>query len=408
MKPASAARWGAILSLGLAASAAEIPFAERYWISGQINSITQFHPAFRSPYAGENSLRASPEQATSRVMTLYTGFRVTRSTEVLVDFESAGGSGIGNGVGLAGYTNLDVMRNPLLGSKPYAARFMVRQIIPLSREIKEGTAGPLGLAPTLPVRRMEVRFGKLSTPDFFDVNSVASDSHLQFMNWTVDNNGAYDYAANQGYTYGALVEYYDRNWAIRFMEATMPTVANGLELDLELDEARVGEPGMGTEPGPATGARGAIRLLMFANHAMMGSYRQAIDNFLSGRTPDRPDVAAARQQTRVKYGFGLNLEQQLTAHCRVFARAGWNEGRYESFAYTEVNQTMAAGAQWSGAAWKRRADKVGVAAVVEWDFRRSPALPGTRRHWLAAGRWETQLRPRTDPGSLLHLEPGAQ
>ena len=114
---------------------------------------------------------------------------------------------------------------------------------------------------------------------------------------------------------------------------------------------------MGTEPGPC---------------------RRAIDNFLSGRTPDRPDVAAARQQTRVKYGFGLNLEQQLTAHCRMFARAGWNEGRYESFAYTEVNQTMAAGAQWSGAAWKRRADKVGVAAA--WN-----AISGDHRRYLELG-----------------------
>jgi len=30
-------------------------------------------------------------------------------------------------------------------------------------------------------------------PDFFDVNSVGSDSHLQFTNWTIDNNGAWDY-----------------------------------------------------------------------------------------------------------------------------------------------------------------------------------------------------------------------
>jgi high affinity Mn2+ porin len=119
-------------------------------------------------------------------------------------------------------------------------------------------------------------------------------------------------------------------------------------------------------------------VLMFANHARMGSYRQAIDNFLSGRTPDRPDIAATRQGTRVKYGFGLNLEQQLTAHCRVFARAGWNEGRYESFAYTEVNQTAAAGAQWSGTAWKRRADKAGIAAV--WN-----SISGDHRRYLELG-----------------------
>ena len=50
----------------------------------------------------------------------------------------------------------------------------------------------------------------MSTVDFFDLNPVGSDSHLQFMNWTVDNNGAYDYAADtRGYTLGAVVEYAD-------------------------------------------------------------------------------------------------------------------------------------------------------------------------------------------------------
>ena len=49
--------------------------------------------------------------------------------------------------------------------------------------------------------------------DFFDTNSVGSDSHLQFMNWTVDNNGAYDYAANtRGYTWGASGAKKERQW----------------------------------------------------------------------------------------------------------------------------------------------------------------------------------------------------
>ena len=30
----------------------------RFWISGQINNILQWHPTFRAKYRGENSLRA--------------------------------------------------------------------------------------------------------------------------------------------------------------------------------------------------------------------------------------------------------------------------------------------------------------------------------------------------------------
>ncbi len=69
-----------------------------------------------------------------------------------------------------------------------------------------------GLATSLPARRLEFRVGKMGLVDFFDTNTYGTDSHLQFLNWTVDNNGAYDYAANtRGYTDAAIIEY-DDHW----------------------------------------------------------------------------------------------------------------------------------------------------------------------------------------------------
>src|SRR5215471_19660068 len=101
------------------------------WVSGQINIIHQQHPSFFAKYSGENSLKSEREKATSSVMTLYTGLEVTKSTEIFADIESAGGRGISDALGLAGFTNLDVVRNPELGATPYLARIMLRQIIPL-------------------------------------------------------------------------------------------------------------------------------------------------------------------------------------------------------------------------------------------------------------------------------------
>ena len=109
---------------------------------------------------------------------------------------------------------------------------MLHQTIPLSHEYIDSAKGPLALATRVPARRLEIRVGKMSTVDFFDLNGVGSDSHLQFMNWTADNNGAYDYAADtRGYTYGLVMKYYDKKWAARFGEMLMPTVANGIKLD---------------------------------------------------------------------------------------------------------------------------------------------------------------------------------
>ena len=121
---------------------------------------------------------------------------LARDTEIFVDIESAGGHGISEALGLAGFTNLDVVRNPTLGENPYLARFLVRQIIPLSSEQMKAERAVHSLSTSLPARRLEIWAGKFGIVDFFDLNSVGNDSHLQFLNWTVDNNGGYDYAAN--------------------------------------------------------------------------------------------------------------------------------------------------------------------------------------------------------------------
>jgi hypothetical protein len=336
----------------------------RFWISGQINTIFQWHPSFKAEYSGDNSLRSQSENATSRVLTLYTGVQLTRRTEILLDVESAGGRGISDALGLAGFTNLDVVRNPTLGSKPYLARFMIHQIIPLGKETTDAKRGPFSLPTKLPARRLEIRAGRFSMADFFDVNSVGSDSHLQFMNWTVDNNGGYDYAADtRGYTVGLMVEYQDRNWGVRFAEALMPKVANGINLEWNLHRAHSENLEGEVRQNFISGRAGVLRLLTYRNHANMGSYQEASENFRTGRT-SVPNITAHDPQTRIKYGFGVNYEQEVTKQFRFFGRYGWNEGRHESFAYTEVNNTVQSGGDLKGDSWRRKLDKVGFAFVT--------------------------------------------
>src|ERR1700719_4226580 len=203
----------------------------RFWLSGQINFIFQTHPDFHANYSGPNSLSPQYEKATSRVMTLYTGGRLNHSTEILVDIEEPGGQALSTGLGLAGNTDLDIVRNPSLSKAPYLARGMIHKVFAFSEDKVENERNALSLFDELPRRRLEVRFGKFSMVDFFDVNSVGSDTRFQFTNWTVDNNGAYDYAADtRRYTIGVIADYEDRNWGVRFAEALMPKVANGIDL----------------------------------------------------------------------------------------------------------------------------------------------------------------------------------
>jgi hypothetical protein len=341
----------------------------RWWISGQVNVVFQAHPDFHALYSGPNSLSAQHEHATSRVLTLYTGYELTKHTEVLFDLESAGGKGLSNALGMAGFTNVDVVRNPALGSKPYIARVMIHQVFDLGKKAKnekeeDNERTPTALFTRLPRRRLELRFGKMSVADYFDVNSVGSDSHLQFLNWTAVNDGAYDYAADtRGYTLAAMAEYEDSKWGVRFAEALMPKVANGPALDADLLRARAENIEFEFRPELLRERKTIIRALSFINHANMGSYRQAIEAFLAGTDP-RPIIEAHRQQGRIKYGFGFNMEQELSKTVRVFGRLGWNEGQNESYAYTEVDQETEAGADWRLERWKRPVDKIGVAFIT--------------------------------------------
>ncbi|HET9285621.1 MAG TPA: carbohydrate porin [Candidatus Angelobacter sp.] len=335
----------------------------RWWISGQVNTIFQAHPDFHALYSGPNSLSAQGEHATSRVLTLYTGFQINKRTEILFDLESAGGRGISDALGLAGFTNVDVVRNPTLGAAPYVARAMVHRVFALSSKEEDAERTPLSLLTKQPERRLELRAGKMSLADYFDVNSVGSDSHLQFLNWTAVNNGAYDYAADtRGYTFAAMAEYEDRNWGVRFGEALMPKVANGPNLDADILRARSENIEFEFRPELLPERHTVLRLLSYVNHANMGSYREAINSFLAGVDP-QPNILAHRKQGRIKYGFGFNGEQELTKTCRAFARLGWNEGKNESFAYTEVDQAVEIGADYRLERWRRPADKIGLAFI---------------------------------------------
>jgi len=120
-----------------------------------------------------------------------------------------------------------------------------------------------------------------------------------------------------------------------------------------------------------------VRALGFVNHANMGNYREAIDGYLSGKDAV-PDVSLYRRQGTVKYGFGLNAEQELSRVWRAFARVGWNEGANESYAYTEIDRTAEIGGDYRGKRWHRPEDKAGAAFVVN-------GISGDHRRYLALG-----------------------
>jgi high affinity Mn2+ porin len=341
------------------------PSEGRFWISGQMNFIFQANLPFYAEYSGAHSFQPYYEHAISHVLTLYTGMQLTQSTEILADAEDAGGLGLSGVVGIAAFPNLDATRDATLSGAPYLARLMIHQVIPLSPSRTEAARGPLSTFSTLPTRRIEVRIGKFAMTDFFDTNSVGGDSHLQFMNWAVDQNGGYDFTADpRGYTWGVTAEYQSPRWGLRFAEALLPGPKNGDNLEWNLRKANTSNVEFELHRGFLKKKDGILRVLSYVNNGNMGIYQYANEQYLAGKVP-LPDLADHQQWVTAKYGFGVNFEQVLSSNILVYGRFGWNNGKTESWSFTEVDQTFSGGIGAIGRLWKRRYDRAGMAFVSD-------------------------------------------
>lgn len=350
----------------------------RYWLSGQANFIYQTNPPFYAAYSGKNSFVNSYDKATSRVLTLYTGMRLNESLEVIADVEESGGAALSKALGIAGFPDLDVVRNPFLSKAPYLARGMIVKVIGLSDEKIENERTALSLFGEVPRRRLEIGFGKFGMVDFFDLNSVGSDSHFQFMNWSTCQNGAYDFAADtRGYTVGFIVDYEDKNWGLLFGEGLMPKVANGMDLVWKIWQAHADNFQFELRRGVIPKQAGIVRLLAYTNYANMGIYTNAVEQYEQGLVP-APEITDHPWQITRKYGFGINLEQNLSSNLTAFGRFGWNNGKTESFAYTEIDETFSGGLGANGGLWHRRHDRAGIAFATN-------AISKDHQRYLADG-----------------------
>jgi carbohydrate-selective porin OprB len=192
-----------------------------------------------------------------------------------------------------------------------------------------------------------VTVGKLAANDLFDTNAFAGSPRTQFMNWSLFNAPAWDFAADtRGYTRGLAVELHQERWALAFGRFQMPTEANGNQLDSDFAHAHADnlQLTLSPEQGPV------IRVLAFANRARMGDYATALRDAAALGLGAPPEVQASRSPGRVKRGWVLNAEQPLDPEraSGLFLRLGWNDGRTESFAFTEADRSASFGGQGRG------------------------------------------------------------
>jgi carbohydrate-selective porin OprB len=114
----------------------------------------------------------------------------------------------------------------------------------------------------------------------------------------------------------------------------------------------------------------------YLNHTNSGNYADAIR--LAEQTGGTPDVTATRRVGTLKYGFGVNLEQELTEDIGIFTRLGWNDGKTESFAFTAIDRLASGGVSITGTRWRRPFDTAATALTVS-------GISGVHAVYLARG-----------------------
>lgn len=350
-------------------------------LGGQFNFVYQNVPPFHSPYEGPNSFQPTRGQDwkdATQTYGVYLGSQILPTLQAYLDLELFRGNGVSNGTGLAGFVNGDVIRagSSDLPKTPYIARLFLRYYVPLSTETEKVDRAMDQLPGVQPVGRWEIKAGRLTLTDDFDLNRYANNNRTQFLNYNFLFNTAWDYAADtRGYSYGITTALYQPRWRLAFGVFMEPNTVNGANYDwLNLQEL-----GYNLELTLKPNNAGTlIRLLTYFNEARMGNYNAALAQ--GQATSTTPSLFNVEKQGGTKFGFAVNFEQPLAddGETGIFGRLGWNDGTHESWAYVESDRHASLGMQINGVHWGRKEDYVGLAYGVN-------GLSSQHKDYLAAG-----------------------
>lgn len=353
--------------------------AEDWNAKFQSTYIWQHKAGLKAPYSGPLSLSPQPENTYTFTATAALGKRLWEGGEFYFDPEFTQGVPLSNLTGLGGFYNGEITRASGAKLIHYKVRLFMRQTWGLGG-IQEAQHSAMNqLAGMVDKNRVVLTAGFLPPLDIFDDNTYAHDPRTQFMNWCNMTHCAFDYAADaRGNSWGIVLEYYHADWVLRAGQFMQPRVANQLPLDyqffvhhgqnLELEHAH-----------EIAGQPGKLRLLAWRNTERMGSFADAMasPNFAAANAAGIPATSTVEKEA-TKYGFGFNVEQAITPEIGLFSRAMWQDGRYETYAFTEAHRSASLGASLNGNLWGRERDTFGIAEMRN-------AISGVFRQYLAAG-----------------------
>ena len=328
-------------------------------VHAQTTFVGQYAAPFRAPYRGQNSLDSNAGRENLNIA-VSAGVKLWQGAELWIDPELGQGFGLSDAVGVAGYVNGAAFKIGTSVPYPRIQKTFIRQTIDLGGDSLKVDADQNQFAGSQTANRLVITAGKFSVADVFDTNKYAQNPHKDFLNWALIDTGSFDYAADAwGYTYGAAAEWYQGNWTLRGGLFDLSAVPNSAELDQSFGQFQwIGEVERRYQ---LWGHPGKLAVTGFLSRGRMGTYNDAVQ--LAQTTGGPADIAAVRQY-RSRGGIAMNLEQEITSDLGVFARAGMANGNVETYEYTDIDRTAAAGLALTGKQWGRPNDTFGLAGIV--------------------------------------------
>jgi len=325
----------------------------------QQTTIYQYHPSFPALYRGKNSLSSDAENATSLTSTFFCGLKIFNGTEIYLNPELSGGQGLSGSTGMAGFPNGEVYRVSNPQPTFSLARFFIKKSFGLGGSSEKLDDSPNQLSSECDAKRLVITLGKFSLSDIFDDNSYSHDPRSQFFNWALMSSVAWDYPADtKGYTYSVAIEYIQSEFALRGAIAMVPKQANGIEMDTDIKNAF----GIVLELEKSfliNDRKGITRILFYQNRARMGNYQDAINNPIYNL-----DITKTDQYGRTKTGFAVNNEYSLTDNIGTFLKYSWNDGKTETWAFTEIDRALSLGFSFNHLKMIKNDDEIGLAYAI--------------------------------------------
>ncbi len=334
--------------------------SENFSLHGQSTFVDQYHPPFTSPLRGANSLDPGHRGDETIDVTAFAGIRVWGGLEAYADAEVDQGFGLSNTLGLAGFSSGEAYK--VGASDPYIRlpRAFLRYTVGLGGDEQKVEADANQLAGAHQADNVIVTLGKFSVTDIFDANSYAHDPRGDFLNWSIIDSGAFDYAADAwGYSYGGAIEWTQSWWTLRAGGFDLSRVPNSERLDRGFEQFQL--IAEAEERHSLMDQPGKVKILFFLSRGRFADYNDATR--LGQETATVPDVSLVRQ-FRSRPGAALNMEQQIEDDLGAFLRTSINDGHVEADEFTEINQSLAVGLSLKGSRWDRDDDTVGFAGVI--------------------------------------------